>query len=99
MVVPPRSCRPAGWGGSPVVDARNAPFVYPGRRSPSEPRPLVGAARRGTYAPGVQPRASLPTAVTPFVGRVDELATVLELVLRPDVRLVTITGTAGVGKT
>ena len=37
--------------------------------------------------------------MTPFVGRADELAALLGLVQRDDVRLVTISGTAGVGKT
>lgn len=41
----------------------------------------------------------LPVPLTPLFGREQELEALCALVQRPDVRLVTITGTAGVGKT
>ncbi len=41
----------------------------------------------------------LPTQPTPFVGRTSELATVRDLLLRDDVRLLTLTGPGGAGKT
>ncbi len=44
-------------------------------------------------------RSSLPVALTPLVGRDGELAEVCGLLHRPDVRLVTVTGPGGVGKT
>src|SRR5258708_30023130 len=43
--------------------------------------------------------ANLPVQRTGFVGREKEVAAVKELLLRPDVRLVTITGPGGIGKT
>ncbi len=42
---------------------------------------------------------NLPTQLTPFIGRQQELATISSLLLRGDVRLVTLTGPGGVGKT
>ena len=42
---------------------------------------------------------NLPVVATPFIGRVQELATVQELLLREQVRLLTLTGPGGIGKT
>jgi len=42
---------------------------------------------------------NLPTQLTPFIGRQQELADVSTMLLREDVRLVTLTGPGGVGKT
>src|SRR5271154_3317128 len=43
--------------------------------------------------------ANLPAQRTGFVGRQKEVATAKELLLREDVRLVTVTGPGGIGKT
>ena len=45
------------------------------------------------------PRRSLPVPRTPLVGRREELALAVDLVRRDDVRLVTVVGAGGTGKT
>src|SRR5262249_36484334 len=44
-------------------------------------------------------RTNLPVPATPFVGREAELAAVRGLLLEPDVRLLSLTGPGGTGKT
>jgi len=48
---------------------------------------------------GRRPPPSLPTPATPLVGRESELADLEALIANPDVRLITIVGPGGVGKT
>ena len=48
--------------------------------------------------PGEVPH-NLPAHPTPFLGREREIEEIITLLMRPDVRLVTLTGTGGVGKT
>jgi predicted ATPase/transcriptional regulator with XRE-family HTH domain len=42
---------------------------------------------------------NLPTPPTPLIGQADEVSTICSLLLDSDIRLVTLTGTGGVGKT
>lgn len=65
----------------------------PAAPSRPSPAPLLQIPNRERLG------ASLPVPLTSFVGREREIAAVCDLVVRWDVRLVTLTGPGGVGKT
>src|SRR4051812_9852543 len=68
----------------------------------SEPTPIARNGPIPLASPGrTEPSfaASLPTPITSLIGREGETAEIAALVRRPDVRIVTLTGPGGVGKT
>ncbi|MDQ2691395.1 MAG: tetratricopeptide repeat protein, partial [Chloroflexota bacterium] len=52
-----------------------------------------GSSRAG------RPRYNLPAQSTPFIGRASQLAALRQMILDPDVRLLTLLGPGGAGKT
>ncbi|MFC0681061.1 DUF4062 domain-containing protein [Lysobacter korlensis] len=56
-------------------------------------------ARSEPAAPAASRAGPLPTPLTETIGRSDEVAAVTELLSRPSVRLVTLAGPGGIGKT
>ncbi len=69
----------------------------------AETRALHEQIRAGQLAPvkrdAAAPRYNLPAALTPFVGREAELATLGALLAQADTRLLTLVGAGGMGKT
>ena len=60
------------------------------------PRRAASKAVAGSF---VHPPTNLPSPLTPFIGRERELERARSLLWRADVRLVTLTGPPGIGKT
>src|SRR5215217_4198908 len=67
--------------------------VPPPDRTPSEPISLAPLPRRGTVT------TPIPNPLSALVGREREVAALTGRICRPDVRLLTLTGPGGVGKT
>jgi predicted ATPase/DNA-binding SARP family transcriptional activator len=65
------------------------------RREGPSPEPAPPTSRRQP----VGPKHNLPVPATPFIGRETQLAEVGEMLRRPEVRLLTLTGAGGTGKT
>ncbi|MBV9279989.1 MAG: tetratricopeptide repeat protein [Chloroflexi bacterium] len=67
--------------------------------APADREALMEAARRRGPAGTLPPAHALSVPPTPLVGRERDVSEVRTLLERPDVRLVTLTGPGGVGKT
>ncbi len=83
-----------GGGGGPPSGSGKATTRSSARRRSRAGLALVPA----TQLPAVLSRP-LPAQPTPLIGREHEVAVAEEMLLRDDVRLLTLTGPAGVGKT
>jgi predicted ATPase/predicted Ser/Thr protein kinase len=74
--------------------------ILKGREVPTPLRLALGESRFSTPTPDTtRPRHNLPAQPTPFVGREAELTELARLLADPDVRLLTILGAGGMGKT
>ena len=56
-------------------------------------------ARQTPSSEAPKPAGNLPSPATPFIGRGEEIEQIKRLVLKPDTRLLTLTGPGGTGKT
>jgi len=61
--------------------------------------PLSESQQPSPWVAQVGGAGSLPVFLTSFVGRQDEIALANSLLQQPDIRLLTLTGTGGIGKT
>ena len=98
----------AAHGGQVLVSSATAALVErSGLKDLGEHRlkDLSAPERIYQYGAGAFPplkslyRTNLPVPTTPFLGRGAELAEVVGLVARDDVRVLTLTGSGGIGKT
>ena len=98
----------AGHGGQVLVSASTAALLgTDGLRDLGEHRLKDLSAPERIYQLGAEEfpplkslyRTNLPIPATPFLGREHELAEVLALLAQDDVRLLTLTGPGGTGKT
>ena len=79
------------------ADGQPTPRTAASRRMPD--LPASHSHERANVTPGPVPPHNLPRQLTSLVGREQEVATAEALLQRPEVRLLSMVGTAGVGKT
>ncbi len=70
-----------------------------GESSVHQPVVLPASVETPPWRPQARPPSNLPIAPTTFIGREHEVAAVSGLLRRADVRLLTLTGPGGIGKT
>jgi len=79
------------------ADGQPTPRTAASRRMPD--LPASHSHERANVTPGPVPPHNLPRQLTSLVGREQGVATAEALLQRPEVRLLSMVGTAGVGKT
>jgi len=82
--------RPPGMSGDHALQVHQASII-------AFPTPSTGAER--LKEPEPVPNHTLPVQLTPLIGREQDAASAAALLRRPAVRLLTMIGTAGIGKT
>lgn len=101
--VPPTTFSEKDWNSPPLnqLTAETTPRKVATLTRPTPPPEDLPVATFPESAPPTESanRHNLPVPLTPLVGRKPEIERVTELLHRADVRLLTLTGVGGVGKT
>ena len=75
-------------------------YFSPSRTSMNDHFPSrTKVTREKRTEPELRAKNNLPLQITPLIGREQELKLASDLLMRPEIRLPTLTGTGGVGKT